>query len=136
MKIFLDSSFLIALINDNDSLHKKALEYVELTEDNDCYISNLIINEVITVIGNKLGLSVAISSYDLLTSVFNIINEYDLKDFNYNTMLFYETYKTKLSFTDSSILLIMEKKGISNLLSFDKEFKRVENINLIGLWFL
>jgi len=133
MKIFLDSSFLIALINDNDSLHKKALEYVELTEDNDCYISNLIINEVITVIGNKLGLSVAISSYDLLTSVFNIINEYDLKDFNYNTMLFYETYKTKLSFTDSSILLIMEKKGISNLLSFDKEFKRVENINLIGL---
>ena len=48
-------------------------------------------------------------------------------------MLFYETYKTKLSFTDSSILLIMEKKGISNLLSFDKEFKRVENINLIGL---
>jgi len=65
MKIFLDSSFLIALINDNDSLHKKALEYVELTEDNDCYISNLIINEVITVIGNKLGLSVAISSYDL-----------------------------------------------------------------------
>lgn len=133
MKIFLDSSFLIALINDNDSLHKKALEYVELTEDNDCYISNLIINEVITVIGNKLGLSVAISSYDLLTSVFNIINEYDLKDFNYNTMLFYETYKTKLSFTDSSILLIMEKKGIFNLLSFDKEFKRVENINLIGL---
>lgn len=133
MKIFLDSSFLIALINDNDSLHKKALEYVELTEDNDCYISNLIINEVITVIGNKLGLSVAISSYDLLTSVFNIINEYDLKDFNYNTMLFYETYKTKLSFTDSSILLVMEKKGISNLLSFDKEFKRVENINLIGL---
>lgn len=133
MKIFLDSSFLIALINDNDSLHKKALEYVELTGDNDCYISNLIINEVITVIGNKLGLSVAISSYDLLTSVFNIINEYDLKDFNYNTMLFYETYKTKLSFTDSSILLIMEKKGISNLLSFDKEFKRVENINLIGL---
>ena len=32
MKIFLDSSFLIALINDNDFLHEKALEYVKLTE--------------------------------------------------------------------------------------------------------
>ena len=43
MKIFLDSSFLIALINDNDFLHEKALEYVKLTETNECYISNLII---------------------------------------------------------------------------------------------
>lgn len=83
MKIFLDSSFIIALINDKDSLHKKALEFVELTEANECYISNLIINEVITVIGNKLSLEVAISSYDLLTSVFNIVNEYDVSDFNY-----------------------------------------------------
>ncbi|WP_295723129.1 type II toxin-antitoxin system VapC family toxin [uncultured Methanobrevibacter sp.] len=133
MKIFLDSSFLIALINDNDALHNKALEYVELTEVNECYISNLIINEVITVIGNKLGLEVAISSYDILTSVFNIVNEYDLEDFNYNTMLFYEKYNTKLSFTDSSILFIMEQEEINNLLSFDKEFKRVNNINLIEL---
>lgn len=131
MKIFLDSSFLIALINNNDSLHKKALEYVKLTEDNECYISNLIINEVITVIGNKLGLNVAISSYDLLTSIFNIVNEYKLADFNSNVMLIYEIYNTKLSFTDSSIIHIMEKEGINNLLSFDKEFKRVEGINLL-----
>lgn len=133
MKIFLDSSFIIALINDKDSLHKKALEFVELTEANECYISNLIINEVITVIGNKLSLEVAISSYDLLTSVFNIVNEYDVSDFNYNNMLVYESYNTKLSFTDSSIILLMEEFNIDNLITFDKEFKRVEGFNLIGL---
>ena len=132
MKIFLDSSFIIALVNDNDSLHKQALEYLELTESNECFISNLIINEVITVIGNKLGLEIAISTYDLLTSVFNIVNEYDLVDFNSNVMLLYESYNTKLSFTDSSIIYIMGEEEINNLLSFDKEFKRVESINLIG----
>ena len=133
MKIFLDSSFIIALVNDNDSLHERALEYLELTESNECYISNLIINEVITVIGDKLGLEIAVSAYGLLISVFNIVNEYDLADFNSNVMLLYETYKTKLSFTDSSIVYIMEEKGINNLLSFDKEFKRVKSIKLIGL---
>lgn len=131
MKIFLDSSFLIALINDNDFLHEKALEYVKLTETNECYISNLIINEVITVIGNKLGLKTAILTYDLLTSVFNIVDEYKLTDFNSNVMLIYETYDTKLSFTDSSIIYIMKKERINNLLTFDKEFKRVNEVNLI-----
>ena len=56
MKIFVDSSFLIALVNENDSLHEKSLEYIDLIEKNDCYISNLVINEVITVIGNKIDL--------------------------------------------------------------------------------
>lgn len=133
MKIFLDSSFIIALVNDNDSLHEQALEYLELTEANECYISNLIINEVITVIGNKLGLEIAISTYDLLTTIFNIVNEYDLVDFNSNVMLLYGAYNTKLSFTDSSIIYIMEEEGIDNLLSFDNEFKKVDSIKLIGL---
>ena len=75
MKIFLDSSFIIALIINNDSLHDEALKFVGLTKDNKCYISNLIINEVITVIGNKLGLKVAISTCGLLNSVFNVVNE-------------------------------------------------------------
>ena len=133
MKIFLDSSFIIALVNEKDSLHKKALEYLELIEANECYISNLIINEVITVIGNKLGLKTTISTYELLNMVFNVVNEYDLIDFNSNVMLIYEKYNTKLSFTDSSILYIMKMEGISNLLTFDKEFKRVEGLNIIGL---
>lgn len=121
-----------ALDNEKDSLHKKALEYLELLDANECYISNLIINEVITIIGNKIDLKTAISTYDLLNRVFDIINEYESKDFNYNTMIIYETYNTKLSFTDSSIIEVMRKNNIINLVSFDKEFKRVKNINLIS----
>ena len=131
MKIFVDSSFIIALVNENDSLHDKSLEYVDLIEKNDCYISNLVINEVITVIGNKIDLETALSAFDLINDIFHIINEYEIKDFNSNTMLIYEKHGTKLSFTDCSIIVDMHYHKIENLLSFDKEFKKVEGINLI-----
>ena len=131
MKIFVDSSFLIALVNENDSLHDKSLEYVDLIEKNDCYISNLVINEVITVIGNKIDLETALSAFDLINDIFHIINEYEIKDFNSTTMLIYEKHNTKLSFTDCSIIVDMHYHKIENLLSFDKEFKKAEGINLI-----
>ena len=131
MKIFVDSSFLIALVNENDSLHEKSLEYIDLIEKNDCYISNLVINEVITVIGNKIDLETAISAFDLINDIFHVINEYEIKDFNSTTMLIYEKHNTKLSFTDCSIIVDMHYHKIENLLSFDKEFKKVEGINLI-----
>ena len=131
MKIFVDSSFLIALVNENDSLHDKSLEYVDLIEKNDCYISNLVINEVITVIGNKIDLETALSAFDLINDIFHVINEYEIKDFNSTTMLIYEKHNTKLSFTDCSIIVDMHYHKIENLLSFDKEFKKAEGINLI-----
>lgn len=131
MKIFIDSSFIIALVNENDSLHESSLEYIDLIEKNECYISNLVINEVITVIGNKIDLETAISAFDLINDIFHVINEYEIKDFNSNTMLIYEKHGTKLSFTDCSIIVDMHYHKIENLLSFDKEFKKAEGINLI-----
>ena len=128
MKIFVDSSFLIALVNENDSLHEKSLEYIDLIEKNDCYISNLVINEVITVIGNKIDLETAISAFDLINDIFHVINEYEIKDFNSTTMLIYEKHNTKLSFTDCSIIVDMHYHKIENLLSFDKEFKKAEGV--------
>ena len=104
MKYFIDSSYIIALVNENDSLHEKSLEYLNLIEENECYISNLILNEVITVIGNKIDLKTAISTFNLLYDIFLIIDEYEDKDFNYNNMLIYEKYQTKLSFTDCNII--------------------------------
>ena len=68
-----------------------------------------------------------------VNTIFNIVNEYNLADFNSNVMLLYEAYNTKLSFTDSSIIYIMKEEGIDNLLSFDNEFKKVDSIKLIGL---
>lgn len=44
--------------------------------------------------------------------------------------------KTKLSFTDSSIILTMNESNITDLVSFDQQFKNFKKINLIGLDYL
>ena len=44
--------------------------------------------------------------------------------------------KTKLSFTDSSIILTMQESNITDLVSFDQQFKNFNEINLIGLDYL
>lgn len=131
MKCFIDSSYIIALVNENDSLHEKSLEFLDLINENECYISNLVINEVITVVGNKISLEVALFTYDYLNKIFDVINDYDDKNFNSKTMLNYEKYNAKLSFTDCGILTNMQNQDIDSLISFDKEFKKVENIKLI-----
>ena len=133
MKIFLDSSFLISCVLKNDSNFDRAYELYnkENIFNHECYISNLIINEIVTVIGNKGTLQDAINNYNAFKDNFIIINEYEIDNFNDNVMNIYRKYNTKLSFTDSAILETMKCYNIENLVSFDKQFKIVDNINLI-----
>ena len=135
MKVFLDSSFIISFALKNDENHEKAKILIE--EENiwqqECYISNNVINEVITVIGNKLDLNIAKETYYILQDNFTIVNEQEIDNFNNKVMAIYEEYDTKLSFTDSSILLLMDYYDIDTLVSFNKEFKKNEEINLINL---
>ena len=132
MKYFVDSSYIIALIKEDDSLHNESLKFLDILDSNECYINKLIISEVITVIGNKTDLKTASETYNLLNSTFNIINDCYIKNFNEKTMLYYEKFNTKLSFTDCSIITCMESENIKNLISFDNEFKKVNSINLIN----
>ena len=132
MKYFVDSSYIIALIKEDDSLHGKSLEFLDLLDSNDCYINDLILNEVITVIGNKIDLKTANLAYGLLNSTFNIINGCSIKNFNEKTMIHYNKFSTKLSFTDCSIITCMKSENIKNLISFDNEFKKVNSITLIN----
>ena len=72
-----------------------------------------------------------------LIDTFTLLNEYDIANYNNKNFEIFEEFvgsnskKSKLSFTDSSIVLTMREHDISNLLSFDEEFKKVEDINLI-----
>lgn len=132
MKYFVDSSYIIALVKEDDSLHEKSLEFLDLLDSNECYINDLIISEVVTVIGNKINLKTASLAYNILNSTFNIINNCSIKNFNDITMIHYEKFNTKLSFTDCSIITCMESENIENLISFDNEFKNVNLINLIN----
>ena len=81
MKYFLDTSFILALVLDADSNHEKALKLLYLF-DEDCYINNNVLNEVLTLIGRKLNISAAREVYYGLIDTFTILNEYDIANYN------------------------------------------------------
>jgi len=142
-KVFLDTSFILAYVNSNDELHENALrlEEAENLLSQDCYINNNVLNEVLTLTGRKMNIDAAEEIYYGLIDSFEI-NEYTI--FNYTAKTFdifkknvgTNSKKTKLSFTDSSIILTMKESNITDLVSFDQQFKNFNKINLIGLDYL
>ena len=143
-KVFLDTSFILAYVNSNDELHENALRLEESENilSQDCHINNNVLNEVLTLTGRKMNIDDAEEIYYGLIDSFEILNEYTI--FNYTAKTFNifkkivgaNSKKTKLSFTDSSIILTMKELNIPDLVSFDQQFKNFNKINLIGLDYL
>lgn len=143
-KVFLDTSFILAYVNSNDELHENALR-LEETENilsKNCYINNNVLNEVLTLTGEKMNIDASEEIYYSLIDSFEILNEYTI--FNYTAKTFdifkrivgTNSKKTKLSFSDSSIILTMQESNIDDLVSLDQQFKNFDDINLIGLDYL
>ena len=139
-KVFLDTSFILGFVNSNDELHKNAikLEDAENILSQDCYINNNVLNEVLTLTGRKININAAKETYYGLIDNFEILNEYDIVNYTIKTfdifkrVVGHNNKKTKLSFTDSSIILTMKESNITDLVSFDQQFRHFDEINLIG----
>lgn len=138
MKYFLDTSFIMALVLDSDTNYNKAVKLDYILNEK-CFINNNVLNEVLTLTGRKINIDSAKEIYYNLIDSFEVLNEYDILNYNSENFKIFEKYvginsnKTKLSFTDSSIILTMKEFEIDSLVTFDNEFKRVEGINLIGI---
>lgn len=143
-KVFLDTSFILGYVNSNDELHENALKLEESENilSQDCYINNNVLNEVLTLTGRKINIKAAEEIYYGLIDSFEIVNEYNIpnytsKTFNiFNKIVGKNSKKTKLSFTDSSIILTMQESNINEIISFDQQFKYFDEIKLIGLDYL
>ena len=131
-KIFIDSSYLIAIALNNDSNKEKALALSELLSE-DCYISDKVINEVVTVVNSRGNYTQAITVYHYMVDNFEVINEYEISNYNNKIIDLFEKYQGNLSFTDSAIIVTMFEFGITDILSFDNGFLREGRINVIGI---
>ena len=131
-KIFIDTSFIIGLAFDNDSTHKRAVELMDILEE-DCYINNSIVNEVVTVSNNNGDSAKAMTMFNFLIDNFTIINEYNIINYNSKTMVTFNKHEGNLSFTDSGIITTMVEHDIKKLVTFDKAFKKEDRIEVIGL---
>lgn len=136
-KILLDTSFMVSLFRKNDENHEQAKNNAHIIEEYDCYITNYILNEVITIIAMRTkDMEITKTVYYFMLDNFTIINEQETPNFNTKVMKIFEKYNKDtfhLSFIDCSLILLYREYNIGVIVSFDKWFKKVEEIEIYPL---
>ena len=135
-KLLIDSSFIIALFRRNDGLHQKAIENKDIL-NNDCYITDGIISEVITIIGQKTkDIALVRKVYNYLKDNFTIIHESEINMYNDNVYAIFEKYNQnnfKVGFIDCSQVIIYNHYNLDYVVSLDNGFRLFEEIELKDL---
>ena len=138
-KYFLDTNFIIGLILSNDDLHMKSVELNDKynLENQNCYVSNHVLDEIITIIGQYEGSNLAYNTYLMIKDNFTILNECNIPTFNSKVMTTYLEKnindKQKVGFTDSSIIEIIKYYHLDKLVTFDKKLAKNSPVSVISV---
>ncbi len=132
--MILDTSFLIAYCNIRDFHHDKSIKLMSdiiSGKYGRIYITDYIFSEIATVLSIRFNdLSKTIIFCELIKDIAMIkINN---RIFEEAWKIFKKQKKTKLSFTDCTIIATMKSEGIQNIATFDEDFKEIEGINVIA----
>lgn len=134
MTAFVDASFLIALFNKDDQLHKSATELLKFLEEQRTHfvISNIVLAETVNVIFRFQGAEKARKFY-------NLVKKAEIKQFFVPKIVFQKAYlflwrqkKKGLNFFDCLHLATMKYLKIKTFLTFDEDFKD-QKMKTLGL---
>ena len=133
-KILIDTNFIISLLLENNEKHDRTIELKnEGIFENECYVTNLVIQELFTVLGMLTKDSdYVMQVYHMVKDNFIIIDEYNIDKFNDEVATIYHEYNTKLSFVDSSLIRVLEEYQLDSIVSFDKDLKNKSKVNVIS----
>ncbi len=132
--IFLDTSFIVSLEIDTDSNYESASKLMDKIMQNEfgvTLISDYIFDETMTVtFGRTKNLEkTAVVGAKIRSS--SILVRVEKNDFENAWELFRSQKGTKLSFTDCTNLAIMKRMNIKNIATFDDDFKKIKEINVV-----
>lgn len=136
-KVLCDSSFIVALFRKNDGLHQKAVANQDILNNNDCYITDGILAEVITILGQKTkDISLVKVVYNYLKDNLIILHESEINMFNDDVFSVFEKYNKdnfKVGFIDCSQVVVYNYHNLDYIVSFDKGFEMFNEIQVIEL---
>lgn len=126
--IFVDTSFLIALLISTDHFHERALEISETINERKV-INNIVLNETLNAFSGKGG-KIGKDLYNIILEMFDV--EY-LSPVDYEkAMDLFLHYDSSINYSDCTILTTMFQNNINRIVSFDRDFEKIEMINLIN----
>lgn len=122
--IFLDSSYLIALMLKQDRNYKKASDLKTTIFNERIIINNTVLSEVLN----------SFNKYNLLNLEHNVNNmfkfdiDYLTEDDYKKALTYYRYYNTAINFSDCTILVTMNKYNTDKIVSFDSDFNKIKGI--------
>jgi len=134
--IFIDSNIFISYYNEDDENHRLALNVIKDIEKNKygaTFISDYVFDEVMTV-----GL-MRIKDKEKIIKLGSAILRSNIRILKVNKDIFKRTWQMfrgstlKMSFTDFTNLVFMERFDIGYLATFDKDFKKIKGVNVIPI---
>lgn len=124
--IFLDSSYLIGLIVDNDKHHKKSHELWPLLTHEKKMINNMVLTEVLNSLKKN-------NHHWNREKVIKSLLDMDIVDYlSYNNYIesiqLFKYYNHGINFSDCTILESMMKNQVNKIVSFDSDFDEIKGI--------
>lgn len=126
--IFVDTSFLLALLIETDPFHEKALQISETIHEKKV-INNIVLTETFNAFTSKGG-KVGKELYHSISEMFEVkyLNKSDYDD----SMELYLNLDSSINYSDCTILLTMINSKIDRIVTFDSDFKKIKGITVIN----
>ena len=132
--LFYDSSFILAIFNENDENHKNAKkllkDYPSILNQKKA-INNIVLMEVLNKLKKSYYKSMRINIINFLLSmdeIFYVENE----DYE-KAIALMEQYKYDINYSDCLIILTMYNNNLNTIVSFDNDFIYGCNISFVTI---
>jgi len=119
-RIFVDTAFVLALVNDRDQYHKRAQELADYLEAQELLITDAVLLEI----GNALARGYKAQAIEIISF---LVESEEVEIFHYSPQIFekafamYKKYADKeWSLVDCISFVIMRERGIKQALTFDR----------------
>jgi len=128
MSIFVDTNIFVAARNKRDINHQRAVELLEMAlrgRYGRAFTSDYVFDEAVTVALKRTGradIAIRTGQLILISSPRIALLNVDDEVFKSAWEKFQKLAERGLSFTDCTILALMERHGIDYLMSFDEQF--------------
>lgn len=122
--IFLDSSYLIALMLKQDRNYKKASDLKTTIFNERIIINNTVLSEVL----NSFNKYNSPNLEHNVNNMFKFDMDYLTEDDYKKALTYYRYYNTAINFSDCTILVTMNKYNTDKIVSFDSDFNKIKGI--------
>ena len=129
--ILVDSSFLLAMVDGDDTRHPEAIDLLKGLGKVTLLVTSHIFDEAMTLIKVRLSTEAAIRTGRQLrlSTLFRLIHITEGDD-EAAWEIFSQYTDKEWSYTDCSCLAVMRKLGITEILSFDHHFDQMGMVRL------